>query len=61
MIGAVKLRLAADIGDFAAWRFYRRTTRDALDEIARDPRWRTSLSVTPRPVRRRRAVLAIRG
>lgn len=47
MIGAVKRRLAADIGDFAAWRFYRRTTRDALDEIARDPRWRTSLSVTP--------------
>ena len=47
MIGAVKRRLAADIGDVAAWRFYRDTTRDVLREIVRDPRWQTNLSVTP--------------
>ncbi len=47
MVGAVKRRLAADIGDMAAWRFYRDTTRDVLRRIAADPRWRTSLSVTP--------------
>ncbi|NQU71225.1 MAG: glycosyltransferase [Rhodospirillales bacterium] len=47
MIGAVKRRLAADIGDPAAWRFYRETTRDVLRRIAVDPRWWTSLSVTP--------------
>ena len=47
MVGAVKRRLAADIGDMAAWRFQRDTTREVLRRIARDPRWRTSLSVTP--------------
>jgi uncharacterized protein len=46
-IGAAKRRLAADIGDLAAWRFYRETTRIVLRRIAADPRWRTWLSVTP--------------
>lgn len=45
-IGAVKRRLAEDIGDFAAWQFYRRTTADLLHRIA-DPRWRCWLAVTP--------------
>lgn len=47
MVGAVKRRLAADIGDMAAWRFYRETTRDVLGRIAADMRWRTSIAVTP--------------
>ncbi len=47
MIGVGKRRLAADIGDMAAWRFSRHTTRTVLHRIAADPRWRTTLSVTP--------------
>lgn len=47
ILGAVKRRLAADIGDPAARRFHRDTTRDVLRRIAADPRWRTTLSVTP--------------
>lgn len=46
-LGAVKRRLAADIGDMAAWRFYRETTREVLGRIAADPRWRTRVAVTP--------------
>jgi len=47
MIGVGKRRLAADIGDMAAWRFSRHTTRDVLRRISDDPRWQTTLSVTP--------------
>jgi uncharacterized protein len=47
MIGAGKRRLAADIGDMAAWRFSRDTMRIVLRRIAGDPRWQTSLVVTP--------------
>lgn len=47
MIGAVKRRLAAGIGDAEAWRFYRRTTAVVLDRIAGDPRWHTWIAVTP--------------
>ncbi len=46
-LGAVKRRLAADIGDVAAWQFYRRTLARVLRRIAPDPRWRSWLSVTP--------------
>ena len=45
-IGAVKRRLAKDLGDFAAWQFYRRATADLLNRIA-DPRWRCWVAVTP--------------
>lgn len=47
MRGAVKTRLAADIGKDAALSFYRRTLRDVLWRLGRDPRWHTWLAVTP--------------
>ena len=46
-LGAVKTRLAADIGAVAAWRFYRGCTARILRRVAADPRWQTSLAVTP--------------
>ncbi len=46
-IGDVKRRLAAGIGDFAAWRFYGATSRQVLRRVARDPGWRCWLAVTP--------------
>lgn len=47
MIGVGKRRLAADIGDMAAWKFSRDTTRNVLNRISNDSRWQTTLSVTP--------------
>ncbi len=47
VLGAVKRRLAADIGDLQARRFYRHTTIDMLRRLAGDRRWRTWLAVTP--------------
>ena len=46
-LGAVKSRLARDIGMLAAWRFYRASLEGVIAEVARDPRWRTVLCVTP--------------
>lgn len=45
-IGAVKRRLARDIGAFAAWQFYHRNSAELLRR-ADDPRWRCWLAVTP--------------
>jgi hypothetical protein len=47
VLGAVKRRLAAGIGMFAARRFHRETTRELLRRIGRDPRWEVHLAVTP--------------
>lgn len=47
LLGAVKRRLAADIGDMQAHRFYTGTTGDVLRRLADDRRWRTWLAVTP--------------
>jgi glycosyltransferase A (GT-A) superfamily protein (DUF2064 family) len=47
MRGAVKTRLAADIGKDGALAFYRRTLHDVLWRLGRDPRWQTWLAVTP--------------
>ena len=47
MIGAVKQRLAADIGEMEAWRFYRETTSMIVRRLTADVRWRTLLAVTP--------------
>ena len=47
MIGAVKRRLAADVGEIEAWRFYRQTTRRLVRRLAREARWRTVLALTP--------------
>jgi len=46
-LGAVKRRLAAGIGDVAAWRFYRDTTRTVLRRLAADRRWQTWIAATP--------------
>lgn len=46
-LGAVKRRLAADIGAVAAHRFYRNTLRDVAWRLGCDPRWQTWLAVTP--------------
>jgi rSAM/selenodomain-associated transferase 1 len=46
-LGAVKSRLARDIGAVAAWRFAERTTRAMAGRLGRDPRWRTWLCLTP--------------
>lgn len=47
MLGAVKRRLAADIGEVAALRFYRDATDRLLRRLGRDRRWDTVLAVTP--------------
>ena len=46
-LGAVKTRLAADVGAVAAWRFYRGCTARILGRVARDARWHSRLAVTP--------------
>jgi len=45
-LGAVKRRLARDLGDLAAWRFYRITAGRLLRALSADPRWRTWLALT---------------
>lgn len=46
-LGRVKRRLAAGLGDLAAWRFQRATAGRLLRRVAGDPRWETWLAVTP--------------
>ena len=46
-LGAVKSRLARDIGAVAAWRFADHTTRAMVRRLGRDPRWRIRLCLTP--------------
>jgi rSAM/selenodomain-associated transferase 1 len=53
--GAVKSRLAADIGEGAAFAFYKRTLAGVLRRLAGDGRWTTWLAVTPPSAARRRA------
>ena len=45
--GAVKTRLARDIGAAEALRFYRGALRDLLRRVAHKARWETILAVTP--------------
>jgi hypothetical protein len=47
LAGAVKTRLAAEIGADAACRFYHETTCRILGRVGRDARWTTWLAVTP--------------
>ena len=44
--GAVKTRLARDVGALAAWRFHRATSAATVRRLA-DPRWELVLAVTP--------------
>jgi hypothetical protein len=46
-LGAVKTRLARDIGQYEAWRFYRDTTRLMLRRLSGRASWRLWLAVTP--------------
>ncbi len=46
-LGAVKTRLAADLGALAALRFYRATSARLPRRLGRDPRWTLWLAVTP--------------
>ncbi len=45
--GAVKTRLARDVGRLKAWTFHRRCLAQTVRRLARDRRWRTWLAVTP--------------
>lgn len=45
--GAVKTRLARDIGTAKATSAYRHTSRNVAERLARDVRWETWLAVTP--------------
>ena len=45
--GVGKRRLAAEVGDLAAWRFQRAALASLMHELAPDPRWTTWLAVTP--------------
>lgn len=51
--GAVKRRLAADIGAAAAFRFYRDESRALIRRLGADRRWRLVLAVTPDGLARR--------
>lgn len=46
-LGTVKRRLAREIGDVEALRFYRASLDGLLRRVGRDARWRTWLAVTP--------------
>lgn len=45
--GAVKTRLARDVGALKAWRFYRNTLQATVNRLRRGMLWRTVLQVTP--------------
>lgn len=45
--GAVKTRLARDIGPLNAWRFYRNTLRATANHLRQNTSWRTVLQITP--------------
>jgi len=47
ILGTVKTRLAAEIGEAAALTFHRETLFRVARLLAADPRWRTRLLVTP--------------
>lgn len=46
-VGVGKRRLARDVGDLAAWRFYRNSLKSLLRRLGRDPRWEVCFAITP--------------
>lgn len=46
-VGVGKRRLARDVGDLAAWRFYRNSLKGLLRRLGRDPRWEVCFAITP--------------
>jgi hypothetical protein len=57
VLGAVKRRLARDIGAVAAVRFYRQTTARLLRRLRRDSRWSVIVAMTPDRAARRLGAL----
>tara|TARA_B100000686_G_scaffold352227_1_gene453468 strand:- start:1478 stop:2086 length:609 start_codon:yes stop_codon:yes gene_type:complete len=47
VLGAVKSRLARDIGPVAAWKFHRDTMRSLFATLGDERTWKTWLAVTP--------------
>ncbi len=47
VLGRVKRRLARDIGDMAACRFYRNNLTELVRRLGQDGRWRSILAVSP--------------
>jgi rSAM/selenodomain-associated transferase 1 len=47
LLGCVKRRLAREIGDAAATRFYRSCLSHSVLRLASDPRWRTVIAISP--------------
>ncbi|MBI1212781.1 MAG: DUF2064 domain-containing protein [Alphaproteobacteria bacterium] len=54
--GAVKSRLAQDLGAGETLRFYRNTLAALLRTVGRDPRWETVVAVTPHGALTERAI-----
>jgi rSAM/selenodomain-associated transferase 1 len=54
--GAVKSRLARELGSGETLRFYKTTLNWVLRTVGRDPRWETVLAMTPDPVAKERTV-----
>jgi rSAM/selenodomain-associated transferase 1 len=46
-LGAVKRRLAKEVGAFAAWQFYRHHVLGLVKRLARKPFWQTHILITP--------------
>ncbi len=59
--GAVKTRLARQIGGGAAWRSYQDMTATVLREVAGSPLWQSRLAVTPPAFARRARFWAARS
>ncbi|MBM3514022.1 MAG: hypothetical protein FJX59_09930, partial [Alphaproteobacteria bacterium] len=57
-VGAVKTRLARDIGAVAAWRFHRLTLAATVRTARAVPFWRTIIQATPDRVRWRQSFRA---
>lgn len=47
VMGAVKTRLAREVGAAEATRFYRNSVRTVVGRLGADPRWRTVLAIAP--------------
>jgi hypothetical protein len=47
LIGAVKTRLARDVGGVEALRFFRTAAQSLIRRVGRDPRWRTAIAASP--------------
>lgn len=54
MLGGVKTRLAATIGDQRARDVYQRLSRKIISELAGAPQWKTFIAATPQPCLRHR-------